>query len=193
MNSIIINNAITVVIDMRNSSNLINDDNDVILAEKIILEFNNLIYDNKGNTIFSKSTGDGYILIYETEKFIHSYPALNQLISEVTAYINKLVLTYPDLELGYGIGMQKSPVKIIKFESDIHKSEFLIGQSINTSTKYAYYHNRTSLEHKEFVFDGILTTKTINNLLLKEGFEDLEKCKEKSGISAYRLKTLKRR
>ncbi|QLY39815.1 hypothetical protein HF295_02640 [Hujiaoplasma nucleasis] len=193
MESLIINNAITVVIDMRNSSNLINDDNDVRLAEKIILEFNNLIHDNKGSVVFSKSTGDGYILIYETEKFLKSYKILNKLITEVISYIKNLALAYPNLKLGYGIGMQKSPVKIIKLESNIHKSEFLIGQSINTATKYAYYHNRTSLEHKEFIFDGILTTKTINNLLSKEGFEELYKCKEKSGISAYRIKSLKRR
>jgi len=193
MKSIIIKDAITVVIDMRNSSNLINDDNEVKLAEKIILEFNNLIYNNKGNDIFSKSTGDGYILMYETLDFVKSYKTLIKLVTEVAKYIEKLVLEYPSLELGYGIGMQKSPVKIIKFESNIHKSEFLIGQSINTATKYAYYHNRKSLEHKEFIFDGILTTKSIDNLLSKEGFEGLEKCKEKSGISAYKLKKIKRR
>lgn len=193
MESIIINDAITVVIDMRNSSNLINDDNDVKLAEKIILEFNNIIYDNKGNTTFSKSTGDGYVLIYEADNFIKSFNTINELIQVVSAYIKKIRSIYVKLKLGYGIGMQKSPVKIICLDVDIHKSEFLIGKSINTATKYSYFHNRTSLEHEEFIFDGILTTKTINNYLINQGFFELDECKEKSGISAFRLKALKRR
>ena len=192
MDFAIVKDAITIIVDMRNSSNLIKDENDVQFAEKIILEFNDLIYKAKGYPIFSKSTGDGYILIYEAKKFVSSYEKINKLIIDISLYIGSLMKVYPDLKLGYGIGMQKSQVKIIKFETDIHNSEFLIGQSINTASKYAYYHNRTTLGHYEFLFDGILTTATMNSFLIKEGFEKLEQCKESSGIKGYRMNLLKR-
>lgn len=177
---------------MRNSSKLINTEENLKRAQESLLEFNRIIALNKGPTKAAQTTGDGHLLIYDRDDFISKYTIINRLLYKIQKFIIDLDKRHPDLKLGYGIGMQKSKVTILAEEVEHDDITLYIGQSVNTSSKYAYYHNRTSLGHHNYEFDGILTTITINNLLKENGFKTGLKLPKSSGFEAVKLTKLVR-
>ncbi|GEM_PF-3930090 len=186
MESMVIDNTIAITIDMRNSSNLLDSD-DFDFAESVLTEFHSLIMRSAGEPIYSQSTGDGQILIYESSWLMNHYETINSIIKSVSSFINNLRNGKPNLDLGYGIGMHASKLKMIVSEPNDESLVFLIGQCVNTSSKYAYYHNRKTLSHDEFIFEGILTTKTISDFMQKNGLTKPIALKKASGISAYKI------
>ena len=62
MKSEILNDAIAITIDMRNSSNLISNERDLDRAENVIIGFNKTIKENCGKIMYDQSTGDGFFI-----------------------------------------------------------------------------------------------------------------------------------
>jgi hypothetical protein len=176
-----------MVIDMRNSSTLIQEEEDLDAAEEVIVSFNRLIIQHAGNPIYSESTGDGFLLIYDESLSEQGFEVLNRLMDAIQDFVVQLRISHPTLDLGYGIGMHKSTLKLIRSELENHDIVFLVGQCVNTASKYAYYHNRTTLQHKHYQFDGVLMTKGMSDALDQHGYEPGEPLKEASGFKAYRL------
>lgn len=190
MKTMKIDNAIVVTVDMRNSSSLISNDNNLSNAEDIITNFNRIIIENRGNTITAQSTGDGYILVYDANHFKQYYNDINELKNEISSYIDGINRKLKTNKLGFGIGIQISPINIIEKNIDGERILLLIGQCVNTSSKYAYLHNRDSLQHNHFKFNGFLTTKSFNTFLENNGFEVGELLSEYSNIIAVKLERI---
>lgn len=189
-NTEVIEESIAITIDMRNSSKLISSEYNLDIAEKVIIEFNELIKENCGITNYDQSTGDGFLLIYSKESFVEQFKVINQLITEIRLYVKKLSAKYSSLNLGYGMGMQKSKVKVINMDIKGTHVLFMVGDCVNTSSKYAYLHNRSSLKHENFMFDGILTTKTMRDFLESNNFIVPVELPKSSDILAYKLEKI---
>lgn len=186
-------NMLSLVIDMRNSSLLIKHDNALTDAEKTILDLNKMILQYAGNPIYSQSTGDGYILIYDAKSFMSSYQNINELIIKLKVFFEDLNSKHGVKDYGYGFGAHISSLSVIEANLNNQLIRLMIGQCVNTSTKYAYYHNRSTLSHKEFNFNGVLTTLSVNTFLKENGFVTGDVCKPASGLNAIRLEKFERR
>ena len=123
-----------------------------------------------------------FLLIYDATIFLEQYETINNLVVEVKSYILDIASKYPECNLGYGIGMQKSKLKIIETSISNCNILFMVGQCVNTSVKYANLHNRQTLGHNNFNFDGILTTKSVSDYLEGQGFKSGDKLPQSSGI-----------